>query len=86
MKHACQSASRLASDSLDRKLGLWERLKFNLHLLICKNCSNCDDNLKLIHATSALIQQTRYGEINLSDEQRKRLHQQLDQHSETAAK
>jgi len=81
MKHACQQASRLASDSLDRQLSLWERLTFHIHLAMCRNCRNCDNNLKLIRSTSELIEKTRYGTIKLSDNQRERLHKSLEENT-----
>ncbi|OIO69215.1 MAG: hypothetical protein AUJ57_09450 [Zetaproteobacteria bacterium CG1_02_53_45] len=77
MKHACKEISRLASDSLDRKLGLWEKLKFRMHLFICVNCRNCDNNLKLIRNALDLIEKTKYGQARLSDVQRDQLHQTL---------
>ncbi|MFQ5518580.1 MAG: zf-HC2 domain-containing protein [Mariprofundus sp.] len=78
MKHACNQASKLASDSLDRPLSLWERVKLKLHLSMCSNCEQCDSNLKFIHQVNALMRKTNYGQIQLTDEQRKRLHQSLD--------
>ncbi|GAV19128.1 hypothetical protein MMIC_P0057 [Mariprofundus micogutta] len=77
MKHACHQISRLASESLDRKLSPWERLRYHVHLAMCGNCKNCDNNLKLIRNASELIQKTRYGDITLSDDQREKMHQIL---------
>ena len=74
MKHACRHATRLASDSIDRKLTQWERLRFHLHLAMCRNCRNCDHALRLIRRTTELMRETRYGEIKLTDSQRERLH------------
>lgn len=77
MKHACKEVSRLASDSLDRKLSLWEKLKFHMHLAVCGNCRNYDNSLKLIREASELIQKTRYGNVRLSDTQREQMHKTL---------
>ncbi len=77
MKHACQYTSRLASDSLDRPLSLWERIRLKLHLSICNNCRNCDANLKLMRQINALIRDNRYGQLRLSEQQRKQLHEAL---------
>ena len=79
MKHACHKASALASDSLDRQLTLTERLSLRLHLFICKNCQNHDHNLHLIREIGALLREADYGKIDLSEDQRLRLHQALDQ-------
>lgn len=82
MKHACQKASRLASDSIDRKLTLRERLQFHLHLMMCKNCNSYDKSLHLIRSTTKLIRETNYGETRLSKEQRKQLHSAIERHLE----
>ena len=39
MMLTCKEASRLASQGLDRKLGVWDRLRLRLHLAICDACS-----------------------------------------------
>jgi len=78
MKHACRKISELASDSLDRPLSVWERVRFRFHLSICSSCKNCNENMILIRHSTALIQQTDYGNLRLSDEQRRQLHASLD--------
>ena len=35
---SCKEASRLASQGLDRRLGLGERVALRLHLAICAGC------------------------------------------------
>ena len=35
----CKEATNLASQKLDRRLGLGERLLFHLHLAVCDGCS-----------------------------------------------
>ncbi|PJA32611.1 MAG: hypothetical protein CO187_03340 [Zetaproteobacteria bacterium CG_4_9_14_3_um_filter_53_7] len=82
MKHACKEISRLASDSLDRKLTLWEKLQFRMHLLICSNCRNCADSLKLMRHALALIEKTKYGNVRLSDTQRNKLKQALKKNTD----
>ncbi len=78
MKLSCHYASRLASDSLDRPLSLWERLRLKLHLSMCSNCQNCDHDLKLMHKINELIKTNDYGQIRLSEQQRMQLHKALD--------
>jgi len=77
MKHACREISQLASDSLDRPLSLFERLKFKLHLSMCGHCRDFDHNIKFIHKITAMINTTDYGQTRLSDKQRQRLHDSL---------
>jgi len=78
MKQACHYASRLASDSLDRPLNLWERLKLKLHLSMCNNCQNCENDLKLMRQINDLVRDNDYGNIRLSEQQQTQLHQALD--------
>jgi len=78
MKQSCHYASRLASDSLDRPLSLWERLRLKLHLSMCANCQNCDDNLKLMHQINELMRNNDYGNLRLSEQQQVQLHNALD--------
>jgi len=44
----CRQASRLLSDSRDRKLGLGERITLRLHLTICDGCTQFDRQLDVI--------------------------------------
>jgi hypothetical protein len=37
---SCKEATQLASQGLDRRLGLAERVALRLHLAICNGCSN----------------------------------------------
>jgi hypothetical protein len=79
MNHACKEASKLASDGLDRKLSLWERLKLQIHMSMCGKCKNCNETIKLIRKTAKLISQSRSSKIRLTDKQRESLHKALDE-------
>ena len=79
MNHACKEASKLASDGLDRKLSLWERLKLQIHMSMCGQCKNCNETMKLIRKTTKLISQSLSGEIRLTDKQREALRKVLDE-------
>jgi hypothetical protein len=48
MKLTCKEATRLVSQGLDRHLGLLERVKLRLHLLICDGCSNFSRQVKFL--------------------------------------
>ena len=51
----CKEATRLASQGLDRRLGLAERLALRLHVLVCEGCSNFRKQVALIHTTVARL-------------------------------
>ncbi len=79
MKHACRQATMLASESLDRPLTLWERLKLKLHLSMCRNCSNCHDSMQLLHRVQTMMREQESERTRLSDQQRDALRQALAQ-------
>jgi len=85
MNQSCHYASRLASDSLDRPLNLWERLRLKLHLSMCSNCQNCDHDLKLMHKINELMKANDYGQLRLSKQQQAQLHKALDNKEASAA-
>ncbi len=37
---SCRQATRLMSEAQDRKLGLAEKMSLELHLAMCKGCTN----------------------------------------------
>lgn len=45
---SCKQASRLISQSLDRKLSLRERIGVRLHLLICDVCTRFSKQLRMM--------------------------------------
>jgi predicted anti-sigma-YlaC factor YlaD len=42
----CHNATRLMSEKLDRKLGLQESIRLRIHLMMCKGCSNFDEQME----------------------------------------
>jgi len=52
---SCQRASSLASDACERKLSFREWFRLRLHMLMCQNCRNCEDEIHLLHDVLALI-------------------------------
>ena len=48
MMLTCKEAARLVSQGLDRHLGLPERVKLRLHLLICEGCSNFSRQVRFL--------------------------------------
>jgi len=41
----CEEAARLISDSLDRQLTFKERLRLRTHLLMCRMCAQCREQM-----------------------------------------
>jgi len=70
----CKQAAPLASRSLDENLTLHEYLLLKWHLLICENCTNYFNQIKLIRK---LAHQQHSSMKHLSDEARQRIAQAL---------
>ena len=45
----CKDASRLMSQTFDRRLGLKEKIGLRFHLMICKNCQIAYRQFDLLH-------------------------------------
>lgn len=45
---SCQEVSRLVSLAQERKLRWNERLRLNLHLMMCKHCKSFNTNIKTL--------------------------------------
>ncbi|HSG04068.1 MAG TPA: zf-HC2 domain-containing protein [Marinobacterium sp.] len=46
---SCLRATERMSQSLDQKLPLTERVQLKLHLLMCKRCERCQQQMELLH-------------------------------------
>ena len=44
----CHEATKLLSESRDRKLSGWERIGLRFHTMMCKACKNFDTQTKLL--------------------------------------
>ncbi|HEX9397464.1 MAG TPA: zf-HC2 domain-containing protein [Burkholderiales bacterium] len=51
----CKEVSRLASQGLDRRLGLGERARLRLHLAICDGCRNFRKQLAFLRQAVARL-------------------------------
>lgn len=45
---SCKEAAQLASQGLDRRLGLAERVALRLHLAICNGCRNFSKQVRFL--------------------------------------
>ena len=75
----CKHASRLVSQSMDRRLSLMERVVLRFHLLLCDACSNFSRQIDLLRAAvREMVQQTENdGAIRLSEPARARISKKL---------
>jgi predicted anti-sigma-YlaC factor YlaD len=44
----CQEVSRMISDGQDLQLPASDRARFRLHLVMCANCRNVDEQMKFL--------------------------------------
>lgn len=49
----CKEASRLASQQLERKLSLWERIELKVHLAFCAGCRRMEKQFRFLRNASA---------------------------------
>ena len=48
----CQEITQLASEGMDRKLGLMERAGMKLHMMMCQSCRNFEQQMTTIRTLS----------------------------------
>ena len=85
LKFNCKEATRLVSESLDRKLPFHQRIGIRIHLLMCKFCSRYEKQLMFLRKTSRtqkMYEEDTESYTSLPPEARKRiknfLHDNLD--------
>lgn len=78
---SCKEVSRLASERLDRKLTLRERVAFNLHVMMCRNCLRYARQLAILRQASDKLCLARRSPDSdgLSDEARERIARRLEE-------
>jgi hypothetical protein len=54
---SCRQAARLLSESYDRKLTFWERMRLRFHLVICWFCRGFARDLHLFEAAVRIYSQ-----------------------------
>lgn len=75
---SCKDATKLLSESMDRKLPLGKRIGVRLHLIFCKWCARYERQLLLIRETVGRLAATMEapGET-LSEEARQRIRESI---------
>ena len=79
----CREVSQLASEALDRKLTLKERIGLRFHLMMCKLCTRYVRQLKFMHHASSAEDENHVkgSGVRLSETARDRIRNQLDRSS-----
>jgi hypothetical protein len=61
----CKRVTQLLSESLDRKLPLYQRMGMRIHLMMCKLCSRYREQLLFLRKTAHLYSE-RNEDLDLS--------------------
>jgi hypothetical protein len=72
----CREVTRRVSESLDRKLPLWQRVGIKIHFLMCKLCPEAKRQMLLIREAMGLLTLESSAldpEVSLSQETRERI-------------
>jgi len=79
----CREVTQLASEALDRKLSLKERIGLRFHLMMCKLCTRYVRQLKFMHQVSSGMDENHVkgSGARLSETARDRIRNQLDRSS-----
>ena len=79
---SCKEASRLVSESLDRKLTFWERMGLGFHLVICRFCLRFARDMQRLRAAmqnySQQIESDDASKATLRPEARRRILQAIE--------
>ncbi len=51
--HSCKRVAELLTQSMDEQLGWLDRIRLRMHLSMCENCSNVEQQLRAVNAISA---------------------------------
>jgi predicted anti-sigma-YlaC factor YlaD len=77
MKHSCEKISQLASDQLERKLTLAERVSMWFHFLMCSACKHYSENLNKLHQALCLKREREGQQTLLPKDKRIRINEAL---------
>lgn len=62
---SCKNVCHIASESLDRRLSVRERLAVKLHLLMCRACHRVVAQMELLRTVARRIRSAENAEPNL---------------------
>lgn len=67
----CKQASQLASRSMDEKLPLWKNMALQMHLILCRSCTNFTRQLYFLRKASRRYKTNL--DFQLTEEARQRI-------------
>lgn len=80
---SCKEVSRLASDSIDRPLSTFDRVRMKLHMFVCKWCARYYQQIRALHEAfrrhGMSVSEIEQG-VNLSAQAKDRIKESLHQH------
>ena len=82
----CDEASRLTSESFERRLDFHERVAMRFHVVLCRSCRRFRKQLELLHEAFRNLSQSHPDHsdlvpIGLSDEMKERIKARLREQS-----
>jgi hypothetical protein len=69
---SCREVTRLVSDSLERNLGLRERMSLKMHLTMCSACSQFEQQMHMVRSALKTFATTDVAEPGAEDEGERR--------------
>ena len=76
----CKDVSQKVSESLDRKLPLYERMMIRIHMMMCRYCARFQQQLFLVRQIARYaepLENVTEDSVKLSEDARTRLKQTL---------
>lgn len=55
LMYSCRKVAELVSQGMDEPLGPIDRLRLRLHLSMCANCRNVEEQMKRVHVLSGQL-------------------------------
>lgn len=55
LMYSCRKVAELVSQGMDEPLGPIDRLRLRLHLSMCANCRNVEEQMRRVHALSGQL-------------------------------
>ena len=78
---SCKETARLVSESMDRKLPLWQRIILKMHLMMCTYCARFKQQLQILRRASRFDDETETAaSTRMPEEMRQKIKSTLRDH------